>query len=131
MARLLISGAPERSVLSHRDLHDKQLLFNADSGSVGLIDCDTVSVAEPALDLANLLVHIDFRRAQGVFSAAAASTAKQAILETALAMKVSDTRMHAYSAATRLRLACLYAFRPPYRAVAHFWFERLEADLRK
>ncbi|MFD1845159.1 phosphotransferase family protein [Arthrobacter flavus] len=131
VARLLISGAPERSVLSHRDLHDKQLLFNADSGSVGLIDCDTVSVAEPALDLANLLVHIDFRRAQGVFSAAAASTAKQAILETALAMKVSDTRMHAYSAATRLRLACLYAFRPPYRAVAHFWFERLEADLRK
>lgn len=131
VARLLISGAPERSVLSHRDLHDKQLLFNADSGSVGLIDCDTVSVAEPALDLANLLVHIDFRRAQGVFSAAAASTAEQAILETASAMKVSGTRMHAYSAATRLRLACLYAFRPPYRAVAHFWFERLEADLRK
>lgn len=131
VARLLISGAPQPPVLSHRDLHDKQLLFNADFGSIGLIDCDTVSVAEPALDLANLLVHIDFRRAQGVFSAAAASTAEQAILDTASAMKVSDTRMRAYSASTRLRLACLYAFRPPYRAVAHCWFERLEEDLRQ
>ena len=129
VARLLISGAPQSSVLSHRDLHDKQLLFNANSGSIGLIDCDTVAVAEPALDLANLLVHIDFRRAQGVYSDAAAATAEQAILETASAMNVSEVRMHAYSVSTRLRLACLYAFRPSYRTVAHRWFERLEEDL--
>ncbi|PVE20104.1 hypothetical protein DDA93_01840 [Arthrobacter sp. Bz4] len=129
VARLLISGAPQSAVLSHRDLHDKQLLFNADSGAIGLIDCDTVSVAEPALDLANLLVHIDFRRAQGVFSAATASTAEQAILETASVMNVADTRLHAYSVSTKLRLACLYAFRPAYRTVAHRWFERLEEDL--
>ncbi|MHA7274475.1 hypothetical protein ACX80Z_13665 [Arthrobacter sp. TMT4-20] len=83
------------------------------------------------LDLANLLVHIDVWRAQGVFSAAAASTAEQAILDTASAMNVSHTRMHAYSASTRLRLACLYAFRPSYQAVAHFWFERLEEDFRQ
>ncbi|MHA7155234.1 phosphotransferase [Arthrobacter sp. TMN-50] len=129
VSRLLISGAPQTAVLSHRDLHDKQLMFNADSGSVGLIDCDTVAVAEPALDLANLLVHIDLRKAQGVYSAAATHTAKQAILATASTMEVSEARMHAYAASTRLRLACLYAFRPPYRTVAHLWFERLEQDL--
>ncbi|WP_156911208.1 phosphotransferase [Arthrobacter sp. CAL618] len=129
VARLLISGVPQQAVLSHRDLHDKQLLFNPDSGAVGLIDCDTVSVAEPALDLANLLVHVDFRRAQGVYSAAAAQTAKQAVLTAADAIGVSDQRLEAYAAATRLRLACLYAFRPQYRALAHQWFEGLEIKL--
>ncbi|MBG6180258.1 phosphotransferase [Arthrobacter sp. CAN_A1] len=129
VSRLLISGAPQTAVLSHRDLHDKQLLFNPESGSVGLIDCDTVTVAEPALDLANLLVHIDLRRAQGVYSAAAARTAKKAILGTASVMDVSEVRLNAYAASTKLRLACLYAFRPAYRSVAHQWFERLEHEL--
>ncbi|MBE0010928.1 phosphotransferase family protein [Arthrobacter sp. AET 35A] len=129
VARLLISGAPQQAVLSHRDLHDKQLLFNRDSGAIGLIDCDTVAVAEPALDLANLLVHVDFRRAQGVYSAAAARTAEQAILTAAAAMGVSDARLRAYAAATKLRLACLYAFRPQHQALAHRWFEDLETDL--
>ncbi|MBP2216339.1 phosphotransferase [Arthrobacter sp. CAN_C5] len=129
VARLLISGVPQQAVLSHRDLHDKQVLFNPDSRVVGLIDCDTVAVAEPALDLANLLVHVDFRRAQGVYSAAAAQTAKQAVLTAADAIGVSDQRLEAYAAATRLRLACLYAFRPQYRALAHQWFEGLEIKL--
>ncbi|MBG6190647.1 hypothetical protein IWX64_001592 [Arthrobacter sp. CAN_A212] len=129
VARLLISGVPQQAVLSHRDLHDKQLLFNPDSGVVGLIDCDTVAVAEPALDLANLLVHVDFRRAQGVYSAAAAQTAEQAVLTAADAIGVSDQRLEAYAAATKLRLACLYAFRPQYRVLAHQWFEGLEIKL--
>ncbi|NOJ60380.1 phosphotransferase [Arthrobacter sp. 260] len=129
VARLLISGAPQQAVLSHRDLHDKQLLFNPDSGSIGLIDCDTVAVAEPALDLANLLVHVDFRRAQGVYSAVAAQTAEQSVLTAAAAMGVSDARLQAYAVSTRLRLACLYAFRPQHQALAHRWFEDLETDL--
>ncbi|WP_459334098.1 phosphotransferase [Arthrobacter sp. Hz1] len=129
VTRLLISGAPQATVLSHRDLHDKQLLFNPDSRSVGLIDCDTIAAAEPALDLANLLVHIDLRGAQGVYSPAAAHTAEQSIWATASAMDVSEVRINAYAASTRLRLACLYAFRPAYRTLAHRWFERLEHDL--
>lgn len=129
VARLLISGAPQAAVLSHRDLHDKQLLFNPDSGAIGMIDCDTVAVAEPALDLANLLVHVDFRRAQGVYSPAAAQTAHRSVLRAAATMGVSDARLRAYAAATRLRLACLYAFRPQYQALAHRWFESLETEL--
>lgn len=116
-------------VLAHRDLHDKQLLFNAGTHAIGLIDCDTLAVAEPALDLANLSVHLDFRVAQGVLMEDAASIGKHYIADAAGSMGVPVGRLQAYAAATALRLACIYAFRPPYRQVAGRWFDRLELSL--
>lgn len=124
---LLADTSPAR--LAHRDLHDKQILVDPDQGSVGIIDCDTLSIAEPALDLANLSVHLDFRVAQNLLSAEAAALGKQHIQETAWALEISPARFEAYASATAIRLACIYAFRPPYRTVARTWFNDLEARL--
>lgn len=125
----MLSEAAEPAVLAHRDLHDKQLLFDPHAGSVGMIDCDTLSFAEPALDLANLLVHLDFRVAQSLLTAEAASVGKHCVLDVAGSMRVSPGRLEAYAAATALRLACIYAFRPPYHGVAAAWFDALEPAL--
>jgi aminoglycoside phosphotransferase (APT) family kinase protein len=47
----------------HRDLHDKQLIL--DETGVGLIDFDLAALGDPSLDLANLVVHLQGREAQG------------------------------------------------------------------
>ncbi|WP_026531713.1 phosphotransferase family protein [Arthrobacter sp. H41] len=123
--RRLLSGVPQQPVLAHRDLHDKQVLFSAAQGTIGLIDCDTLALAEPALDLANLLVHLEFRREQGVLPRAAEQFASNAISHTASAMAVPTDRLLAYVASTRIRLACVYSFRPPYRSLAEDWARRI------
>ncbi|WP_026549699.1 phosphotransferase [Arthrobacter sp. Br18] len=122
---LLLSGTPQPPVLAHRDLHDQQVFHSAEHGTIGLIDGDTLAIAEPALDLANLLVHLEFRRWQGLLSAAAEDTAAKAILDTASVMEVPEDRLRAYAASTRLRLACVYSFRPPYRELAEEWAKHM------
>lgn len=124
---LLSDASPAR--LAHRDLHDKQVLVELDKGSVGIIDCDTLALAEPALDLANLSVHLDFREAQGLVPGGAAASGRRYVHEVAETLAVPLPRFEAYAAATALRLACVYAFRPPYREVACTWFNELEARL--
>lgn len=127
-AKFLLAGtSPKRP--AHRDLHDKQILVDSDSGAVGIIDCDTLAVAEPALDLANLAVHLDFRVAQGLLTDGAAALGKQHIRRAAGTLQIPDTRFEAYAFATALRLACIYAFRPPYRQVARTWFRTIEERL--
>lgn len=121
---LLLGSAAQAPVLAHRDLHDKQILFDPKQRSLGLIDCDTLALAEPALDLANLLVHLEFRCHQGLLHPAAAATAKAEVRRTAEQMGVDPRRIAAYSAASALRLACVYSFRPPCRRLADAWFVR-------
>lgn len=132
VADLLTQGAPSQrpELLAHRDLHDKQILVDPAHGTIGIIDCDTLALAEPALDLANLAVHLDFRAAQGLLSAEAAGLGKRCIRDTADNLGVSDSRYRAYTMATALRLACVYAFRPAHRDTARSWFHRVEAGLR-
>lgn len=128
IARSLLNGAsPSR--LAHRDLHDKQVIVDLDRKSVGIIDCDTLALAEPALDLANLSIHLDFREAQGLLAGGAAAAGRRCVHEVAETLSVPLPRFEAYAAATALRLACVYAFRPPYRKVACTWFNELEARL--
>lgn len=100
----------------HRDLHDKQLLLD-DAGTVGMIDVDTLAVGERALDVANLLVHLELREAQGVLAPAPAAAAGAGFL-AGLDADLPADRVAAYTRATRLRLAGVYAFRPQWRAVA-------------
>lgn len=114
----LLRHPSSRLVLAHRDLHDKQLLW--DGERLGLLDVDTVSAAEPELDLANLREHVELRVAQGVWSPGAAEVARTWIDRTAAAVGADPERVAAYAAATRLRLACLYLFRPRWRD----WAER-------
>ncbi|MBG6225408.1 hypothetical protein IWX63_001980 [Arthrobacter sp. CAN_A2] len=121
----LLDGTPQTPVLSHRDLHDKQVLISGGdtgNGTLGLIDCDTLALAEPALDLANLLVHLSFREAQGLLSARRRAAGERAILALAEELSVSGDRLSAYALSTKLRLACIYAFRPRWRTLTKDWF---------
>lgn len=113
--------------VAHRDLHDKQVLVHGNV--LGLLDFDTAALAEPALDLANLLVHVRLRVAQGLWSPAHAEVAARQVLAVADALDVDPDRLACYAEATRLRLACLYLFRPRYRALALTWAARDGEDL--
>ena len=109
--RGLRSGAGEEGVL-HRDLHDKQLLLpETGIAPVGLIDVDTLAVGERALDVANLLVHLELREVQGVLPEGRARLGAAALREAIGGGELWE-RVPAYAAATRLRLAGVYAARP-------------------
>lgn len=113
-----------RVVPTHRDLHDKQLLWSAEHGPA-VLDVDTACLAPPALDLANLRAHAHWRRRQGVWDEQQAGIVVRAVNDTAYRVGVSQDTMAAYEHATLLRLSCVYAFRPKYAALA----EALRASL--
>lgn len=122
-----LSHSPgDASVVAHRDLHDKQVLWDG-TGS-GLIDLDTAARAEPALDLANLRAHVSWRHAQGRLTAARAYRAREAVDAVADRAGVDPQRMAAYEASTRLRLGALYLFRPAGRSLATRWLAREAAQ---
>jgi len=110
--------------LLHRDLHDKQL-FVTDDGRVELIDLDTLALGERALDLANLLVHLELRALQRVTSPATSRACAAALLEGAEPPGAARRRLDAYADAARLRLACVYAFRPAWRGLVPALLERI------
>lgn len=115
----LLDGPPAPLGVSHRDLHDKQLLARGDE--LDLLDFDTAALAEPALDLANLAVHARLRVAQGWWPEDRSAVVRAAVHRAACELGVDGERVAAYAAATRLRLACVYAFRPRYRDLAVTW----------
>lgn len=97
-------------VLSHGDLHDRQILVAGDQ--VGMIDADMVALGEAAQDLANLLVHIELRRLQGGNVPHRVERAARAFLGGYAPDSGVLARVPAYAAATRLRLAAVYRLRP-------------------
>lgn len=109
--------------LIHRDLHDKQLLFDADSRRVSVLDVDTAARGEAALDIGNLLAHIRLREIQGVFSSATASAITELVQNMAVSMNASPERVHVYTRAAVLRLACVYAFRPSASTWLPHWLD--------
>ncbi|MCI2956218.1 hypothetical protein MN032_00830 [Agromyces atrinae] len=109
-------------VASHRDLHDKQVLV-ADDGRVGLLDLDTATEAEPALDLGNLRAHVAWRGVQNRLSAARAVIARGAIDRVARSAGIDAERLDVYEAATRMRLGAVYVFRPAWRDAALTWLD--------
>lgn len=113
-AAALLAGSPSAAVTVHRDLHDKQILIDP-GAPVGFLDLDLATAGEPAVDLANLLVHIELRKLQGLCSNARATTCATALLEGYEPDPEDLRRMPGYALTTRLRLAGLYAFRaaPP------------------
>jgi hypothetical protein len=115
--RPLTAGPPGPLGVLHRDLHDQQVLAPP-AGPVGLLDVDTLAVGEAALDVANVLVHLELRVAQGLLTPARAAYAREAFLAGRAADPETMARIPAYAIATRLRLAGVYAFRPRWHAVA-------------
>ena len=105
----LLAGPTPEPVLLHRDLHDRQVLV-ADDGSVGLLDFDLLAAGEPALDLANLVSHLELRERQGLLPDAAPM--REAVLDGYRPSSAVLARLPAHAAATGLRLAAVYAFRP-------------------
>ncbi len=95
---------PAAPVPAHRDLHDGQVLLGR---RVTLLDVDTAALADPALDVANLLAHLDLAAARGHRAAAAA--VERGVLSAwdgARADRVAVLRRVA-----RCRIAAVHAFR--------------------
>ena len=103
----------------HRDLHDKQLVVDG-HGEVGFLDFDLAAAGEPALDLANLLVHLELRAYQGAAPADLASRCAQAVLDGYDPPTSVLARLDVHAQATRLRLIAVCAFRPDERVDAGF-----------
>lgn len=103
--------------VAHRDLHDGQLLELGDA--LGWIDFDLAACADVALDAANFCAHLTLRREQGL---GPASEARERELRGALLCGLGrndapefSARFEFYTAASYLRLALVYALRPPWR----------------
>lgn len=137
----LLGTPPDRVGWAHGDLHDKQILGGQmlvaresgvqvaggrgsasktapTSAAPGLLDFDESCQAETALDLANLDVHLELRWRQNLLTTRRYAIAHAAVMSAAECLHVSPHRFSAYAASTRLRLACLYSFRPPWGADA-------------
>ncbi|TFD48944.1 hypothetical protein E3T55_12960 [Cryobacterium frigoriphilum] len=125
VSALLTDTAADPLVSTHRDLHDKQLLWHPRDG-LSLLDLDTATRGEAALDLGNMAAHVLLRQRQGLWSAATAGTAEAAVRHTAARLGVNPERLHAYEMAARFRITCVYAYRPRWAALAG----RLQSELR-
>ncbi|GAA1813538.1 phosphotransferase family protein [Nesterenkonia flava] len=114
---VLLQELPQAPLrVSHRDLHDKQLLWSPKGP--GLLDVDTAALADPALDLGNLRAHALLRHTQGLWSAEQAGVVVAAVDSAARSCSVPAPSLGVYEAAALLRLGCVYAFRPQYAPVA-------------
>jgi hypothetical protein len=105
------TGAAPRTLI-HRDFHDLQVLIDQD-GSVGVLDFDLMAIGDPALDLANLLAHLDLRQRQGLVDDAA--PLRRAVLRGYHPGAGLTDRIPGYEALARQRLTAVYAFRPTRR----------------
>ena len=121
-ARKLAGPAPA-PVRLHRDLHDHQVLVVLPAGpgveepapgSVGMLDFDLAAAGDAALDLANLLVHLDLRVLQGHTSRARSRACAEALIEGYGPVPNVSERLRGYAQLTRLRLVGVYAFRPEH-----------------
>ncbi|WP_175953706.1 serine kinase [Schaalia sp. Marseille-Q2122] len=108
-------------VSAHRDLHDKQLLW--DGFRLSVLDLDTAARAEAALDLGNLRAHMELRMLQGRFPATMRSSLMDTIEVIANTLEVPQQRLATYEKASRLRLAFVYSFRPSAQQWLADWVE--------
>ena len=127
VAAARLAGSPAELVVLHRDLHDKQLLLE-NSDPVGLLDLDLAACGDPAVDLANLLVHLELRALQGHCTEARARVCAAALLEGYSPGPALLGRLAPYATATRLRLAGLYCFRPARPGLVDELIRRFDED---
>lgn len=113
----LANRVPEtqKSVLTHRDLHDGQWLKTRDE--LCLLDFDSLCRAHPLIDLGNFMAHIDLRYLQSARLGATSRTAKQrGLLRGYCRLATIDfSSLYWFRSASLLRLALVYAIRPRWR----------------
>ncbi|MDO4631308.1 MAG: phosphotransferase [Corynebacterium sp.] len=112
-------GTPDRAVLVHRNVHDKNLFF--DGSRLGLLDINMLAYGEAAVDLGNLLAYSELRWHQGRINDEVRDVMCGVVQELAETLQVSPARLAAYQQVARLRLAGLYSFRPAAAAWLPAW----------
>lgn len=117
VGRELDATTPARAGLVHGDLHDGQL-FLASGEPVGVLDFDLAAAGSPALDLGNLLAHLQLRVWQGQSPAERAGLCADALLDGYGPAPAVTEQIPYYRLTTWLRLAAVYAFRPGGDVVA-------------
>lgn len=112
----LLNDQPVKLVATHRDLHDKQVLW--DGKTAYLLDLDTFCLAPAGLDLGNLTAHLELREIQRKIS----PEFKNFLIGQL--SQLPDYELHPiYKAASQLRLACVYSFRPGATSWLPSWIE--------
>ncbi|AYD90004.1 serine kinase [Actinomyces lilanjuaniae] len=106
---------PGAVIVAHRDLHDGQVLWDGTEAS--LLDLDTPVLAEPALDLGNLMAHLELMTVHGRLSLHGLQVVSGLLDDLARSLPTSASRLRVYRHAAALRLVFVHAFRP----AAHTW----------
>ena len=109
------------AVLTHRNFHERQVLYGQDG--VVLTDFDTLCLADPAVDLGNFLAQLDFSQLQVLKPCTDAETL---FLDGYHADSTILSRAQAWRQSASLRLACLYAFWPGWQGVVRLLLEDME-----
>jgi aminoglycoside phosphotransferase (APT) family kinase protein len=94
--------------LLHRDLHDGQMIFS--SAHDGILDLDLMAVGDPALDLGNLLAHLELRSEQGLLRIGVGE-AEEALLEGYGPSHRVLQALPVYREVARQRLQAVYSLR--------------------
>ena len=106
-------NATEEPVVIHRDFYDKQVII--DEQRTTLLDIDTMSLGDAALDVGNFLAHLQFRGKQMPEHADSLKDGHRSFVETYNSQPSPFwKRASWWQTATLLRLYCLYCLRPPW-----------------
>ncbi|MGB8818780.1 MAG: aminoglycoside phosphotransferase family protein [Rhizobiaceae bacterium] len=106
VSRSLLALCPIEPAACHRDFHEGQLLIWA--GECGLLDFDTLCLADPGLDIGNFCAHVRLSEIRGNGTAQDFETGFQTCASAGL--DIGATRIGAWKRASLLRLAAIYAF---------------------
>ena len=112
---LRLRESSEVHVITHRDLHDGQLLW--DGTDLSLLDLDTAAMAEASLDLGNLWAHADLMAVRGRLGPEAHAQVRGLLDDLARTLPMTAHRLETYYRSSALRLVFVHAFRP----AAHQW----------
>jgi len=115
----LTAHGPDRNYPStcvHRDFYDKQILFSPKR--ITLLDCENAAISDPALDLGNFEAHLALRELQSPDSSSIINKGLSKFENCyCIADKGFKVRAGWWRAASLIRLAALYSFRPRWRSV--------------
>ncbi|MFB9378754.1 phosphotransferase [Kineococcus gynurae] len=115
----LVTLPRRESVPAHRDLHDGQVLLDPRDGGVTFLDVDTAALADPALDPANLLAHLDLLALRRPGCGTAVAAAVRGLTATLTGPR-SPEHERVLRRAAQLRILAVHAFRGPVHDLAPF-----------
>lgn len=115
---------PSAYVTTHRDFYDKQVL-SGEKKTV-LLDCDTLALADPALDYGNFVAHLHWRGLQYPDCAGLILEGIAQFRDEYVDHSIEfHNRALWWTKATLLRLACIYSWRPRWH---HLGVELADRD---